>query len=223
MTKQIGRCTLCEVELDSTRMAEHLPECIEQYRQEVGGAEELPPRAYHVAVQASRAPMYWFQLLIREDAALQQLDSLLRDVWMEARDRSSRFIVGDDVYTSERLLDPRPGSLAKDFSPPVSEVFDSDKPFEYHYDLESTTQVEARVVGATHMLSDRPETPVRMLARNLPPEIPCSCGRNATLYCAECAGIVDGLLCEVCAADHDCRADDHYPELNNTPRALAQG
>lgn len=215
-----GECQLCGVELEPTAMTKHLAECLEQYRMEVGPAEERTNRGYQIAFQVTRAPMYWIHLHARSDAILAQIDALLRDLWMEDRQKESRFRIGRNVYSSERPAEPTPGNLKGDLSIPLEEIVENDVPFTYTYDMEQTTEVEGRVVDRRYILPDQPETPVRLLARNTPPSLPCACGSDATWICSACFDRGDGgLLCEACAEEHSC-PEKHLSELSNTPRAL---
>jgi hypothetical protein len=224
--RQIGTCSLCNVELEPTAMADHLPECIEEYRRESGGHDEdYPPKAYQIVFQSDRAPMYWMHLLVHDETTLGQLDSCLRDVWLEGRDAHSRFVIGRNVYSESEPTERAPIQQQGDFSTPIYEAFEGEEPFEYAYDLEETTELTGRVVQSTYVLPDQPSTPIRLLARNLPPEIPCRCGAQADVLCPTCvdAGDRGGCLCFDCAESHDCRARaEDYPSIENTPRALVR-
>jgi hypothetical protein len=222
MHRQQGECTLCQVELSQRDMIDHLPECVEQYRREIGGGDEKGARAYLIAFQSTRAPMYWLAVLAREDATLQQLDAFLRDTWLEGREKTSRFNISDKVFSSDPQKGERPGQMELDLSHPLMDVLDGDKPFEYSYDLDATTEIEGKVVAATDMLPDRPQTPLRMMARNQAPSITCQCGRDAVYVDPSHAGTPAGFVCEVCAADLDTETPEALPRLENTPRALAK-
>src|SRR5262249_49473959 len=75
---------------------------------------------------------------------------------------------------------------------PVGEVLQPGLKFSYEYDFGSTTDLELRVVGEREGTASRKE-PVRLLARNEPPEIRCE-------RCQRPAAWVDtfegGWLCE---------------------------
>jgi hypothetical protein len=216
-----GTCQLCGVELKTTNMTKHLAECVEAYRHEVGRDEERGDNGYHLGVHSTRAPMFWLHLLVRSDARLSHLDSYLRDVWMEDRDKQSRFIIGNGIFASEPSLGGGPMQTENDMSAELHEVLDADVPFQYTYDLEQTTELEARVVARRNVLPDQEETPVRLLARNELPAIPCQCGDEAEYLCPNCAEGPEGWLCEVCAGDHDCGTDAEIVEIANSPRAIA--
>lgn len=215
--KQPGVCELCGVELPASEMTRHLGECIEDYRYDVGREEERGPQGYHVAFQSVRAPLFWIQVLADASGRLAHLDAFLRDVWMESPNRYSRFEIGTDVYSSEPTAGEGPSSLEGDLSVNLREVLETDAPFRYAYDREATTEIEGRVVAKRTVLPDDDDSPVRLLARNRPPTIPCACGAEAEFVCPACADGPEGWMCEDCADDHPCRGTP--APIRNTPRA----
>jgi len=205
-------------------MRKHLTGCIEEYRYEVIGRDDREPiPGYHLAIQAERAPVYWLHLLARADAQLSHLDSFLRDAWMEDRSTHSRFVVGTSVYSSRAPTSASPSSLQSDMSIELREVLENDVEFEYAYDLEATTELEGRAIDQRNILPDQRETPVRLIARNEPPEIPCTCGSSAEFFCPNCAEGPEGWLCSDCADEHACFGGSiERSPIQNTPRALRQ-
>ena len=214
-----GSCALCGVDLGPTEMTKHLAGCIEEYRYDVGRDDERQERGYHIAFQATRAPVFWVHLMARPDATLAQLDAFLRDLWMEDRSKQSRFVLGTKVFSSNPTTDVTPSNLQGDLSVELQEVLEDEIPFEYAYDFQQTTELEGRVIAKKSVLPDQAQTPVRMLARNNLPEIPCQCGGAATLMCRRCAGGPEAWLCASCLAEHPCE-DEQIVEIENTPRAL---
>lgn len=222
MDESTGTCQLCGAEVEAGSMRKHLTGCIEEYRYEVIGRDDGsdPIAGYHLAFQAKRAPVYWFHVLARADATLAQLDSFIRDAWMEDRSKHSRFVIGNSVYSSEPPTSVTPSNLQGDMSGELQEVVEHDQ-FEYAYDLESTTELEGRTIDRRNILPDRCETPVRLIARNDPPEIPCGCGAEAEVVCPKCSEGPEGWLCEDCADDHACFDGETAPSrIENTPRAI---
>lgn len=224
MSESIGECQLCGVETTPKEMTKHLAGCVEEYRYEVIGRDDAEPvSGYHLAFQAARAPMFWLHVLVRADATLAQLDSFLRDAWMEDRSTHSRFVIGTNVYSSEPTSTATPSNLQGDMSVTLREVVEADVPFEYSYALEASTEVEVRAIARRNVLPDRPETPVRLLARNQLPSIPCSCGGLAEFICPKCAEGPYGWICGECVDDHECFEGELEPaRIENTPRALAK-
>lgn len=224
--RQEGTCTLCGTELRLRQMREHLNECAEEYRREVGPLDDdIPPDTYELAFQSDRAPFYWLILQVRKDATLKHVDTFLRDIWM-GREESSRFVLAANVFSSNTgssVGGPDVGRSVGDLSVTWEEVVNVDEPFDYAYGREGATELTGRVVTERPALPDQPDTPVRLLARNNAPDIPCECGRNATRLCPECSDDRSGWLCSECAEDHDCRPSaEAYPEIENSPRAAVR-
>jgi hypothetical protein len=218
-----GECRLCGTETDPSSMAKHLAGCIEEYRYEVGREEDRDAPGYHIAFQSKRAPMYWVHILCRADASLGHVDAFLRDLWMEGRDKKSRFYVGTKIFGSTPSRPSSPADIERDMSIPLDEVLEDDVPLEYAYDLDSATELEGRVIDRVHVLPDQKETPVRLLARNEPPEIPCACGNPADYLCPTHASGPDGWLCVDCVDEHGCfDSREEYSKIRNTPRAIVQ-
>jgi len=217
----IGTCQLCGLELPPRKMTKHLAECVEDYRFDVGRDEERGDHGYHIAIHAKRAPMFWLHLLAASDAKLSQLDAFLRDVWMEGREKPSQFFIGDRIFSSTPARAEAPTDLERDMSLNLYEALENDIPFEYAYDREQTTELEARVVARRTVLPDQ-QTPIRLLARNDLPSIPCQCGGRAEHLCAACAEGPSGWLCPNCAGEHDCGAATEPTPIENTPRAIVQ-
>lgn len=215
-----GSCTLCGVELPAKKMTSHLASCIEDYRYEVGRDEQRGDRGYQLAFHVKRAPVFWVQLLVRPDATLAHLDAFFRDIWMEDRSKQSRFVIGRSVYSSNRSTNVTPSNLQGDLSPTMQEVLEADVPFEYAYDLEQTTELEGRVVNRRSILPDQRDNPIRLLARNRLPNIPCSCGEPAEWMCPSCAEDSTGWLCAACADDHECAGE--LTDIRNSPRTIIQ-
>jgi hypothetical protein len=72
-------------------------------------------------------------------------------------------------------------------------------------------------------LRPKQKTAVRLLARNVAPEILCShCGKPAECFCPWC-DYGQGMYCRECYENHEC-ADKEYPlPITNSPRSCACG
>ncbi len=72
--------------------------------------------------------------------------------------------------------------------------------FSYEYDFGSTTDLRLRVISEREGYFWKSEDPVRILARNLPPVIPCrECGKPATKIEPGYFSAWEGALCDRCA------------------------
>jgi len=153
-------------------------------------------------VEAEEAPEYWLFVEGREDASLQQLDSLLRRVWLECCGHMSAFRVGRTELSKRSVL----GSLSR-----------KDPAFQYDYDFGSTTTLRAKVLGFREGSLGRHV--LRVLARNAPPKLECAdCGAAATLICPFCLDSGPCLFCRVHARKHPCASEDAFMPTVNSPR-----
>jgi len=92
----------------------------------------------------------------------------------------------------------------------------------YEYDSGSTTDLSLRVLEERP--GSRPKPKIRLLARNVPPDIRRAiCRKPSTQFCTECEDTgADGALCDACAAKHECGEELRLPVLN-TPRMGVRG
>jgi hypothetical protein len=83
----------------------------------------------------------------------------------------------------------------------LSEILKPGLKFGHQYDFGSTTALALRVIAEYEGAPPGPkEEPVRILARNDPPDIRCGkCGKPAVLVCPECMYDKEGWLCKACA------------------------
>lgn len=101
----------------------------------------------------------------------------------------------------------------------LGEVLKAGLEFHHEYDFGTTTSLRLRVLSERQGL--RPVPPVRLLARNEPPEIVCeSCGKaKAAMVCPVC--MVEGgkaFFCRRCSGKHECEEDELYLPVLNSPR-----
>ena len=87
--------------------------------------------------------------------------------------------------------------------------------FHHIYDFGSSTELKLKVVGERQGYLDT--NTVSLLARNLPPELLCDCGRPAEHVCTQCRWDGQGWLCEKCAPKHEC-GEDYLLPVVNSPR-----
>jgi hypothetical protein len=95
----------------------------------------------------------------------------------------------------------------------LGEVLRPKMKFSYNYDFGSTTKLTLNVVSERE--GKKSKEPVRLLARNDPPAIPCGvCGTPATRVTAEGCG-EDSWLCDKCAAGDDVEEEYLLPVVNS--------
>jgi hypothetical protein len=179
-------------------MTRHVVKCAEEH--DAPGEQEA---IVQLRVDAAGDPRYWLHLEARSTASLQQLDSLLRRVWLECCGHMSAFRVGE----SELAMRARVGS-----------VFNrKGLAFSYEYDFGSTTELKGQVLGVREGCLGRAAT--RLLARNDALAWRCDeCDRSAVIVCPFC---IHGDSCVFCAAHartHPCAGEEAYLPVVNSPR-----
>jgi hypothetical protein len=179
-----------------------------------------------LVIQDRYAGDYWLHVERPTSSPLGPLDNYLRAIWLECCGHLSEFFFNETRYISYEddddltfgpfALPPRKSM----FETTLASVLPVGAGFRYNYDFDSTTDLEGRVV-AEREGKPSGHAPIRLLARNLPPVIPCSeCGEQALWICPHCVWDGTGLLCQDCAEDHGCEWGN-YEELMpvvNSPR-----
>ncbi len=245
-----GICAFCGGSFGKGAMTRHLATCKERPARRSRKAGSL-----HLIVEGRYLPQYLLHLEAAAGATFSELDSLLRQTWLECCGHLSAFTVKGVRYTTEpyddfgfggptRSPDPVaegararlreltgigdlagfPG-LAGLFDEPAEESMDvalgkvlaPDLKCHYEYDFGSTTDLTVRVVAERD--EDLRGQPIRILARNEPPELACAtCGQPAARICSQCVWAGEGWLCEECARGHECGEEMLLPVVNS-PRA----
>ena len=193
----MGACQLCGHEAPKAQMARHLAPCAPAH-DKGSGRETL----VQLHIEADGAPEYWLYVEGLETASLQQLDSLLRRVWLECCGHMSAFRLGR-AELSKRS--------------PLGTLQSKGVAFQYEYDFGSTTALKGRVLGIREGSLGR--NSVRLLSRNAPLKLTCAeCGAPATLVCPFCIGSGPCLFCKTHAPQHLCAEEGVFMPTVNSPR-----
>jgi hypothetical protein len=209
-----GTCLLCQGTFSGAGMSRHLEACRKKHPPEEADPSRRA-RVFHLRIEGQYRPDYWLHVEVEAKSTLADIDQFLRDLWLECCGHVSAFRIDDQSYVSHLMDDFR----EKDMRVSLDKVFAPKTLFTYLYDFGSSTRLAGRVVsegdGAGRL------EPVRLLARNHPPEIPCGvCGKPAELLCPFCSYEPKGWMCKACARKHTC--PDVEPELYlpvvNSPR-----
>ena len=173
-------------------------------------ATESSP-SFHLMIEGGEAKTYWLQVAVRSDAALHELDTFLRQTWLECCGHLSAFTIDGHRYSSRPMADV--GETGMDVL--VGQVLHPRAKFFYEYDFGSTTELTLSV--AAILEPENQSGPVQLLARNEKPRISCeNCGASpATLVCSNCAWQGKGWLCAKCVSTHQCGADTILPVVNS--------
>jgi hypothetical protein len=212
--KSTGTCALCGAKSESSEMSRHLKACLAKQP-----AAKKPERLFHIAVEGADAPEYWMHIEVPARVTLEDLDGFLRDTWLECCGHLSAFEIGRKQYLPDEAVEHE-GDESMDVA--LSDVLKPGMEFGHQYDFGSTTALALRVVAEYEGAPPaRKDEPVRVLARNDPPEIECGkCGKPAVLVCPECMYDKMGWLCKACAKKHEneCEGGEMMLPVVNSPR-----
>ena len=208
--QSMGECAFCGQAAARGAMPRHLRGCAA--RQEAVDAAGKSGKAktealFHLRLHDKYREEYWLDLELRGSSTFGELDAYLRGIWLECCGHPSRFSVGgwrgEDIRMDARL--------SRAFEPGVTLV--------HTYDFGNSSYTFVRH-AASRVAAPLTDQPVKLLARNLPPEFPCGeCGKPSEFLCMHC--VMDkNTWVTLCAAHarkkpHDKR--DPAP-LVNSPR-----
>jgi len=219
MTRQMskGQCNLCGSTFSKSAMTKHLKLCKQKERDSKTssppGRSPRKTKIFHLVVEGRYSSDYWMHLEVPADAALEDLDSFLRQIWLECCGHMSAFTIEGKTYSVAPMTEFDDESMGAR----LDEVLVPGMKFRYEYDFGSTTYLAMKVVSQEQ--KQIKDESIEVLARNEPPSIPCmSCGKIAAQVCTECLwSDSGGWLCDECAAEHECGEEMLLP-IVNSPR-----
>ncbi|MFH1038348.1 MAG: hypothetical protein V1789_06755 [PVC group bacterium] len=210
-----GECMICRKVVEKSQMMRHLKSCVEKNTENPEGKSA---QLFHVFVEGRYLPMYWLHLEITGALTLEQLDSFLRDIWLECCGHLSAFKIEDQRYASLPAEESMWGLQEKTMRGKIYNILKPGLRFTHEYDYGSTTELALKVIRVRK--GAIPKGGVRLLARNQAPEISCvMCGKPATKICSLCRYEGDPWFCDDCAPKHDCEAEgEAFLPVVNSPR-----
>ena len=166
-------------------MGTHLKTCLDNWSAGTQNPQGLQGNqgsranhANHVHVSVTGSKLHWMELLVHVDVTPQEIDTLLREIWLECCDHLSAFIFGDiwvpdpdgpesfdpmDDHDEEEYEDEEPLiSLNTQYStavPPGRSV-------KYHYDFGDTSEIILTTKSLQQLGQNLPR--ISLLARNSP-------------------------------------------------------
>jgi Plasmid pRiA4b ORF-3-like protein len=208
-TQTSGVCQLCQGVFSKAAMTRHLAQCLAAHEKPATGkalSKGGPKKGklFHLVVQGKYNPEYWMHLEMPGTATLRDLDDFLRDTWLECCGHLSAFQIGNTQFSVQTNAEAGTPWFAPDWPERnmdvrLGEVLRPELKFSHEYDFGSTTDLELRVVGEREGAASRKE-PVRLLARNEPPEIRCERCKRPAAWVDTFEG---GWLCEECLGDKE--------------------
>ena len=209
-----GKCYFCKRTFSKKGMTRHLQSCSKRkniLESSSGNKGIKKVKIFHIIAEGNDyLSDYWLHIEVPAIATLEELDNLLRDVWLECCGHLSLFKIEDEIYFSE----PDENWEQEDMSIELSNVLSLNKKFYHEYDFGSTTYLKLKVVSERE--SEIKDTSIRIIARNDPPPITCSyCDKLSTEICTECLWSDGGWLCDDCAKKHKCSREMFLPVVNS--------
>ena len=203
-TQQLdGTCVVCNTKVTKREVKKHLRKFLEKSGgdEKATGRKKSPTKLFHLLVEGYglSGDLYWMHLKALGSARLQDLDTFLRDVWLECCGHMSVF-------------SDREGDL--DMNEKLNDILSPGQKWLYEYDMGSTTELAVNVVSEFEGTLKKGK--VEILARNDVPKIICNqCEKPATTICADCIYDNQGWLCDDCAGKHGCDEEMFLPVVNS--------
>ena len=111
--QSVGQCMICRKTVSKGQMTRHTKKCIEQNTKNDGQSITL----FHLIIEGKYLPMYWLHVEIPGTMTLADLDSFLRDIWLECCGHLSCFTIDEQCYSvcpaKDMLFGPREKNMNK--------------------------------------------------------------------------------------------------------------
>ena len=202
-------CNLCHKEMTPRGMGRHLSSCLEKNGHTVVNQSAKSPGILHIKVDSGIPnDLYWLHLAVDRNTPLEELDSFLRDIWLEGCGHLSAFYSGS-AFSSDEI----------DMSRKIGHVLAPKGFISYVYDFGSTTKLVIHALSE-HAGKIKGNEKISLLARNPAPEFLCQgCEQEkAEFICHECLmEDCNALFCPACLQNHDCE-DAMVVRVMNSPR-----
>ena len=210
-----GKCYVCQKTFVKKVMTKHLQSCIKRNNTiEAASSQKNIKKVkyFHIVAEGKDyLSDYWLHIKASAAATLEELDNLLREIWLECCGHLSLFRIDNEEYFSEPDEDwEQEGMNVK-----LNNVLSLNKKFYHEYDFGSTTYLKLKVVAESY--DELKGSNIEVIARNDQPPIICSyCDKLATKICTECLWSGEGWLCDDCAKNHKCSEEMFLPVVNSS-------
>ncbi|HOV21145.1 MAG TPA: hypothetical protein PLW95_00485 [bacterium] len=213
-----GKCFLCGKIYSKKEMTNHLKTCLIKR-----GFIETPvsqkPCLFHLIIEGHHLYDYWLHILIPFNSTLADLDSFIRNIWVECCGHLSLFRIMDFEFFSDGM-DIEPSEEHKELymDIQVGKILSTGLEFIYLYDFGSTTHLSLKVISSLNYKEKIKK--IKLIARNeMPSKTCCICGAKATLVCPYCIDLNKGYFCKKCAEKHECEGGyENFLPVVNSPR-----
>ncbi|MCB2288569.1 SEC-C domain-containing protein [Clostridium sp. CS001] len=210
-----GKCYYCNEELSERTIKRHVKGCKvrkENIEKDMANSKETKKQYVLSIVPQYDSKEYCLYIAIDIESTLRNLDSFLRDIWLECCGHLSSFIIDDVSYDS--LIDEEYFEINETMDFKLSQVISVGDKFRYDYDFGSTTTLKLEVVE--EYVTGENHSQIEILARNEEIQNFCSnCNKKAEYFNYG----EEKFFCEDCIDEDE---DDydlvHISEYTNSPR-----
>jgi len=207
-----GKCYYCNEELSERTVKRHVKGCkVRKEKIEEAKANSKETKSQYILsiVPQCGSKEYCLYIAIDIDSTLMNLDSFLRNIWLECCGHLSRFIIDDVTYDSTVDEDFFSDNETMDFK--LRQVISVGDKFRYDYDFGSTTTLKLEVIE--EYVAGEKHSEIEILARN----------KEIHNLCSNCNQLAEYFDCEeekfFC---YNCIDEDsdmvYVPEYTNSPR-----
>lgn len=199
--KSEGTCIYCKKVFSQKDIGKHLAEHLNKMQQE--NTAPNPETFCHIEVESNEM---FLHLLVKGSAKMKEIDTYLKDIWLECCGHLSAFKHKNFKVTMSQL---------------VADVFTPKIKIQHDYDFGSTTTV---ILKAHKHYQLAIKNNIILLSRNEPLNLICGICKQkpATVLCTVCQWNEYSFYCKSCAKTHasTCEDFDDYAEMPvvNSPR-----
>jgi hypothetical protein len=208
-----GKCYYCNEQLSERTVKKHVKGCKdrkENIEEEMASSKKTKSQYVLSIVPQYGSKEYCLYIAIDVNSTLNNLDSFLRNIWVECCGHLSSFIIGDVNYDS-LVEDSEFFSHHETMDFKLKQVISVGNKFRYDYDFGSTTILKLEVID--EYLTGEKHSEIEILARNEEIQNFCAnCNKKAKYFDYE----NDKFFCEACVDENTDTVD--IPEYTNSPR-----
>ena len=211
-----GKCYYCNEELSERTVKRHVKGCKvrkEKIKEAIASSKKTKSQYVLSIVPQYGSKEYCLYIAIDIDTTLKNLDSFLRNIWLECCGHLSSFIIDGVNYDSSVDEEFEFYSECETMDFKLRQVISVGDKFRYDYDFGSTTTLKLEVID--EYLTGEKHSEIEILARNEEIQNFCvNCNKKAEYFdYAE-----EKFFCEDCVdVDEDSDMVD-APEYTNSPR-----
>ncbi len=211
--KSEGKCYFCDKHYSQAGISRHLKTHINSFEK-----DETYKKGESFTIKAKAAEMF-LVLWVSSTATFGDVDSFLRDIWLECCGHMSAF-------TDKKLANSQRGNMDFNFgmdeempgeikmSKKIKAIFEEKKTLDYEYDFGSTTYVEIKFLNRFEVKAPKK---VVLLSRNEPLELLCHrCGKEPAIHISTTEEWGNNMFCKKCSKKHE-KENADFEEYGKAP------